>query len=203
MFITDTIPGYHQDLHTDRENDWICVEDFCSSYCEALGGATRNVCAFWNKRTKLIHFGGQWVKDCAPVYSEKEPSDTQIWELTKNSWVNKRMAAYWRQKEERNKNWQKLEKIEEKNGINFIYVILEKDSIETKIKQPIGQKTIFEALLLVGGNLSDKASKFYGNKIKFLRIRNWPVSYSNDWHNGKNKDWDFDAKAKSKKKLTN
>lgn len=198
MFITDTIPGYHEDLHTDRENDWICVEDLCSSYCEALNGDSLNVCAWWNKRTKLIYFGGQWTKDCPPVYSEKEPTDTQIWEFTKNSWVNKRMAAYWRQKEKRDKEWKEADKIAAKDGVNFIYVILEKDGIETKIKQPIRQKNILQALQLVGGNIMDKNNKFFGNKIKFLKIRNWPESYLNDWHNGKNKNWDFDTKAKEK-----
>ena len=202
MFITDTIPGYHDDLHTEREKDWICIEDLCSSYCESLGGATLNVCAWWNQRTKLIHFGGQWIKDCQPVYSENEPTDTQIWELTKNSWVNRRMAAHWRKKEKRDKEWSELDKKTKENGINFVYVILEKDGVETKVKQPVGQRMALEALRLVGENLANKISKFYGSKIKSLKICNWPESYFNEWHNGKNKDWDLTTKTK-KNRLTN
>lgn len=198
MFITDTIPGYKQDLHTDKENNWICIEDLCSSYCEALGGDTLNICAWWNKESKLIHFGGQWAKDCNPVYSEKEPTDTKIWEYTKNSWVNKRMAAHGRRNKEREEKWAELEKVQKEKGISFIYVILEKDGVQTKIKQPVGQRTTLEALPLVGGNLTDKNSKYFGSKIKFLRTKRL---FGDSWTETKDREWDWDASAaKSTKK---
>ena len=115
--------------------------------------------------------------------------------------ANSRKDASWRS------NFDKIEKDFEKNGVNFVYVILEKDGIQKKFKQPIGNRTFWDAYRIVTGNLISKDSKFYGSKLKKFIFRNYPAQEADKWHKG-DTEWDLDSKfqqvkSRKKKSLTN
>lgn len=207
-FITDSIPGYSEDCAEKDErlrelklSRWICVIDYFSSYCEDLNGDTLNICAWYHKDHKYCYFGGQWAYDVPPLAIDHEPTEeTILYHAKKYSWVCKRMAANTRRKAKFKNKLKELEAHQKKNGINWVYCILELNGEILKIQQPIGEKNVLEVLQLVRQNIAPNSverkekyftySKYYGAKIKRLVVKKASSSDLEIWHKGGKPEWD-------------
>ncbi len=177
-FITETIPGYGRPYE-----DWECIEDLCQQGTEPL-----NVCAWHHKPTNHTHFGGDW-SDCPSVAGKM--TEKQVWEHAGlYSCAMKHRAARARQQAAVMQGLRDTDNYFKVHGVNFVYVILSRDGQQTKIKQPIGRRTLLDILPTISYNIQH-VTQYKGSRIVRLVVKNKPYKYADQWWGRQHQEFDI------------